>query len=46
MVAPSTKRSVEKVARPSHISTESFRFEDDIGVRTRVLIRPDTQLVN
>ena len=46
MVAPSTKRLVVKVTRSSRISTESFRFEDDIGIRPGVLIRPDTPLVN
>ena len=45
MVAPSTKRLVVKDTRSTRISTESFRFKDNIGIRPGVLIRPDTQLV-
>ena len=46
MVAPSSKRLVVKVMRSAHTRTGSFRFEDDIGVRPGVLIRPDTQFIN
>ena len=46
MDALSTKRLVVKVTWSSRTSTESFCFEDDIGVRPGVLIRPDTLLVN
>ena len=46
MVALSTKPLVVKVTRSLRTSTESFSFEDDIGVRPGVLIRPDTPLIN
>ena len=46
MVASSIKRLVVKVTRSAHASTKNFHFEDDIGVRPRTLIRPDTQLLN
>ena len=46
MVAPCTKRLVVKVTRSARTRTGSFRFEDDIGIRPGVLLRPDTQFVN
>ena len=46
MVASSIKRSVVKVTRSARASTGNFHFEDDIGLRPRALIRPDTQLIN
>ena len=46
MVDSSIKRSVVNVARLARTSTENFHFEDDIGLRPGVLIRPDTQFIN
>ena len=46
MLAPSIKRLVVKVTRSARTRTGSFRFEDDIGIRPGVLIRPDTQFIN
>ena len=46
MVTPSTKRLVVKVTRSLRTSTESFRLEDNIGIRPWVLIRPDTPFVS
>ena len=46
MVASSIKRSVVKVMRPASTRTGNFHFEDDIGIRPGVLIRPDTQFIN
>ena len=46
MVASRIKHSVVKVTRPARTSTGNFHFEDDIGIRPEVLIRPDTQFIN
>ena len=46
MVASSIKRSVVKATRPARTRTGNFHFEDDIGLRPGVIIRPDTQFIN
>ena len=46
MVASSLKCSVVNAVRPARASSGNFHFEDDIGIKPRVFIRPDTQLIN
>ena len=46
MGASSIKRSVVKVTQPARTSIGNFNFKEDIGVRPRALIRPDTQFIN